>query len=783
MYLLRSSRGLALALAIGVVSIASACGNSNHPSGFETGDASMNGDASSSGGTGDDGNVIFPGDDSGNGFGNTDGASSGGSSGGVIATALVFKPAQTTLILDGVNSQMTTFQLWATVNGTSSVVIPTSLEFDRPDLGTVTSGSTITLTAFGTHGGVGHLQGIYGGLSASAEVDMIVVQKNLGTVPQTVANTIDSASGGSGADAGPVPAPSDAALTSLLYPYDKTVFPLGLTSPLIMWNAPTGGMHANDVYRLHLQEKSFTYDLYSTVPSPAQLRVPQADWESLTGSNAGPGDPLHVVLSRYDAGTQMAAVSVVNSWTIAPAALQGAIYYWTASYTGGTIGYITRLPAGNGAVPQKLNSGRCMGCHAVSADGTTLVASVNDYATAPAVAPYVLSWMGTRPTRAWASFDVTQATERLIYQSNEYGADLALTPDGKYTVWGAPTPAAGSRVLSLSSTAPTAPPGLIVNSGLDALQSTLGTDTLQMPAFSPDGTKLAVVRNNPNLAPPTNMFPNGDNVLPYGPLSINYLTFHETTQTFDATITPIVQASDPALLQKGLAYPSFTPDTKYIAFHAGTHSTGCQGSLGPGGAFCDDTTVDDGDLYVAPVAGGGAIRLATTDDPPNPADHHASVEPTFDPKAAGGYSWVVFTSMRVWGNQPWPAGVSSTTTLVNGRRRLWVAAIDQTIGTTDPSHPAFYIEGQDDAPNMRGFWANGPCIATPAAGSDAGASASCTQDYQCCSGFCQNGMCVDVSKIACNAVSTACTTSGDCCNAASNYVMCINNVCTVAPAK
>ncbi len=270
----------------------------------------------------------------------------------------------------------------------------------------------------------------------------------------------------------------------------------------------------------------------------------------------------------------------------------------------------------------------------------------------------------------------------------------------------------------------------------------------------------------------------------------NYITFDESAlpsgTPFGSTLTPIVKATDAALLQPGLAYPSFTPDSKYIAFHAGVHSTGCQNG-------CIDTSPDDGDLYIAAVAGTGAIRLARADDPPNPADLHSSVEPTFDPQAAGGYSWMVFTSMRAWGNHPWPAEVApdaGVSGLVNGKRRLWVAAIDQTIGTVDPSHPPFYIEGQDDAPNMRGFWANAACIPTPgAAAGDAGAPAgdagtgSCTQDYQCCSGFCQNGMCVDVSKIACQEVGKSCVTAGDCCNGASNSVLCTNGVCTVATAQ
>jgi hypothetical protein len=494
--------------ATGLATLIGACGSSSPSS--STFDAGTGDDATTSpDGAGDDGSGT--GDDGSGGFHQGDGASS---SGGGIATMLVFDPPQTTLVLDGVHPQSTTFQLMATVGGVTRAVTPTALQFDRPDLATVMSGTTITVTAAGNYGGTGHLEGVFGGLAATAELDLVVVQKNLGTgVSQTVASAIDMASGGTGADAG-VPAPSDTAVTSLLYPYDKTVFPLGLTSPLIMWNAPTGAGHANDVYRLRLAEKAFTYDLYTTVTQPAQVRVDQAAWARITASNGGASDPLQVILSRYDAGSQTAAVSVVNSWTIAPASLAGAIYYWTASQatsSSARIGYITRLSAGNGATPQQLNSGRCMGCHAVSADGTTLVASIDDPATAPAAPPYVLSWQSPNYTRPWASFDVSQAAAPLIYQSKEYGADIAVTPDGKYTVWGAPTAVAGSKVLSLSDTHSGM---LLTNSGLDALLTPLNGDALMMPAFSPDGSMLAVVRSSQG----------GDNVLPPNPSAIDYMS-------------------------------------------------------------------------------------------------------------------------------------------------------------------------------------------------------------------------------------------------------------------
>jgi hypothetical protein len=714
--------------------------------------------------------TVNGGPDAGSSFVTTDGGTTGsfigtaddGSTGGpVVASALAFVPNATTLTVDGVNPQSTTYQLQATVDGQVEMVSPTSLQFDRPDLASVAIGSPVGVTANGVYGGTGTLHALFGGLEATATLTVNVAQRDLGTVSTAIATALDAAGS----------TPSDAAVTAISYPYDKTVFPLGLTAPIVMWTAPTGGMHANDVYRLHLAEGTYTYDMYATTPlqttspsaSAAQWPIPQAVWDRVTASNGGPSDPLHVVLSRYDAGTTTAAASVALTWTVATASLGGAIYYWTASKTplpdGGTaeLGHITRMSPGTGAQPVQLNSGRCMGCHAVSADGTTLVAAIDDPATAPADPPYVLSWQNP-PTRPWAAFDVSQTTPTAGFQSTQYGADIALTPDGTYAVWGAPTPVTGSKVLSLSNTRTGA---LVTTSGLDALLGPLAGSVLSMPAFSPDGTMLAAVQSPSS----------GDNVLPNSPTGIVYADYTAAAQTFGATLHSVVSATDPAITagESALAYPSFTPDNKYVAFHAGTFSTGCQGA-------CDDTTPDDGQIYIAPVAGGGAVRLAAIDDPPTATDRNTSVEPTFDPTPAGGYSWVVFTSMRAWGNMGWPvASGEDATKNENFKRRLWVAAVDPTVGTVDPSHPAFYLAGQDDTPNMRGFWANAQCIATPAPGATGGA---CTQGFQCCSGFCTNGMCASVSTLACKSVGDSCTTASDCCNGGAG-VSCIGGSCSV----
>ncbi len=158
-------------------------------------------------------------------------------------------------------------------------------------------------------------------------------------------------------------------------------------------------------------------------------------------------------------------------------------------------------------------------------------------------------------------------------------------------------------------------------------------------------------------------------------------------------------------------------------------------------------------------------------------DLHLNYGPTVNPIAVGGYVWVVFTSPRDYGNEMVAPGTAYPTdpTYAN-RKQLWVAAVDANTGTVDPSHPAFWLPGQDlTTINMFGYWALAPCKQTTSGGADGGA-ATCTAGFECCSGYCENGSC-STQKMGCSNTGDKCTTTADCCTTGGSSIACIGGFC------
>jgi hypothetical protein len=174
-----------------------------------------------------------------------------------------------------------------------------------------------------------------------------------------------------------------------------------------------------------------------------------------------------------------------------------------------------------------------------------------------------------------------------------------------------------------------------------------------------------------------------------------------------------------------------------------------------------------------------AVELANLNRGERAEDAFKAYQPTVLPVSAGSYRYVVFTSTRPFGNSLNPAGTSDSCLQCH----LWVSAIDdETSGTTDRSHPAFWLPSQLIGPscsnryiNERGFWALEPCKPT-----GTGPASICTSNEDCCgaeddppTAICTfkipavlpyTRYCKAIDSSQCSLINAPCTEDTDCCN-------------------
>jgi hypothetical protein len=270
-----------------------------------------------------------------------------------------------------------------------------------------------------------------------------------------------------------------------------------------------------------------------------------------------------------------------------------------------------------------------------------------------------------------------------------------------------------------------------------------------MPAFSPDGTKLAFNHYQVDQGH-----------------TLAVLDFSNATNAF-SNLVDVVTGS-PQFVQ----WPAFLPDSKTVLYE-----------LGSSNQYRSDGG-QSGDLYAVDVATKTSVPLDALNGmagsnpylPYGAQDVHLNYEPTVLPEAVGGYYWVLFTSRRRYGNT-----ITEPSQDAQRRKKLWVAAVDINAKPgTDPSHPAFYLPDQElAAGNMRGFWALDPCKQN---------GNSCESADECCGGFCRqvteadgaiDNQCVPPPS-GCAHEFEKCTTAADCCGQGQGY-LCLNGRCAQPP--
>jgi len=203
-------------------------------------------------------------------------------------------------------------------------------------------------------------------------------------------------------------------------------------------------------------------------------------------------------------------------------------------------------------------------------------------------------------------------------------------------------------------------------------------------------------------------------------------------------------------------FATFMPDANQLAFQEGEAYHGGFGEMLPTWGGSGNYATSTGRLAMVHVDDKSYTRLDRLNKGQVEIDKNRNYEPFALPVTAGGYFWVVFTSIREYGNIYAGGAV---------RKQLWVAAISpNTAKGEDPSHPAFFLPNQGETSNERGFWALEPCRAD---------GASCASGDECCGGFCRPAdpekpelgkVCLPPNDMMCAELHERCSKATDCCD-------------------
>ncbi|HVW29133.1 MAG TPA: PA14 domain-containing protein [Polyangiaceae bacterium] len=329
-------------------------------------------------------------------------------------------------------------------------------------------------------------------------------------------------------------------------------------------------------------------------------------------------------------------------------------------------------------------------------------------------------------------------------------------------------------VWQISSTPNTAPVNV---SSTSPNNWGLGSSVMMVPAFSPDGTKLAFI--------------DGDSAGGAGwRKGLSVFDFDEAGKQFSnrRSIRNTWSTGDV------MKWPVWEPDSRSIIFQTSTPTelcTQCDGKTGYryGNMAPTNYYGAPGTLWsIDSMNAGSAVQLAQLNTGERAADATKSYQPTMLPVSAGGYRWVVFTSTRPYGNVLNAPGISTSCMA----SQLWVAAIDDTTSaSTDRSHPAFWLPNQNygdpsqpNSINERGYWVLNPCKPP-----GTGAASACVTDDDCCNAPAQAACridqpattpptrhCVSINSNTCVSDGGSCGVDSDCCGFPSSH--CITGVCT-----
>jgi hypothetical protein len=232
---------------------------------------------------------------------------------------------------------------------------------------------------------------------------------------------------------------------TFLYPYEDTVFPLGLRAPTIQWdNANAPGDAVKVTVRAPFADSTFVWGKILPDVTPGRYTIPQNIWQQLEAS--AKGGTAGIMVERVVAGTLRRGLSRRIRFANAP--VRGKIYYTQYGRNGSTNMMVAEpgsptfakpvFPTDTGGVGETGNNGRkCPVCHSVSANGMMFATADRSYGSNGGLSKI-------NPDGSFSLLsDYTAAATPYRDDADDWRgfAWAALTPDGKFAlaannIWG-----------------------------------------------------------------------------------------------------------------------------------------------------------------------------------------------------------------------------------------------------------------------------------------------------------------------------------------------------------
>ena len=412
----------------------------------------------------------------------------------------------------------------------------------------------------GGSGGTGGGTGGNGGSGPSLPATHDVVDPSL---PPGVVGGFDGATGGAGG-------------TTLVYPSAGAMVPHDLAPIDVQWNGAT------PVYRV-----TFAVDdgnrLRGYVPTK-DWTPPAGEWKWLLDVAAGKAITLSVDGATVDAaGTPQGPLASApgQPFAVSRDDASGALFYFatTGDQTTGD-GTLERLELGAVKPDKYLNKsndgGKCVGCHALTRDGTRVAFTFLD-----------LTGIATGNTMSLGSVDATNPAAQQA-TAGTTAATSSFSPDGTKIV----TAYNGALAIRDAVT------GAMVT-------SLTTTGTAMFPDWSPDGNSIVFVRSATACTASAPNFGQAS-IYAYGG---SLVTLHNNGGTWGSE-TVVLQAAS----GENNYYPAFSPDGQYIAFTRALSSTksswslansACTGQDGSGLSYDNPSAT----VWLLPTAGGAPTQL------------------------------------------------------------------------------------------------------------------------------------------------------------------------------